>query len=261
MARRSPPAPNGWFNLAILLAVGALLAAAGSTSSSATVGAQEVLRAFQMGLHTLGRVVLLLLGATVIWTPIGVAIGFQPRLARLLQPLVQFLASFPANFIFPFATLFFIRAHVPIGWGSILLMALGSQWYILFNAIAGAQTIPSDLREMADAVGLQGLQRWRKLDPPGIFSAWVTGGVTASGGAWNASIVSEVVSWGGTTLRADGLGAYIAEATRAGRLAPHRPGHRPDEPVRGGAQSGPLASSLRASRTPLPPLNCFPPWP
>lgn len=95
-------------------------------------------------------------------------------------------------------------------------MALGSQWYILFNSIAGAQTIPSDLREMADDVGLVGLQRWRKLIIPGIFSAWVTGGVTASGGAWNASIVSEVVSWGGTTLKADGLGPYIAEATQAG---------------------------------------------
>jgi NitT/TauT family transport system permease protein len=95
-------------------------------------------------------------------------------------------------------------------------MALGAQWYILFNAIAGAQTIPSDLREMADDVGLQGLQRWRKLIIPGIFSTWVTGGVTASGGAWNASIVSEVVSWGTTTLTASGLGAYIAEATTRG---------------------------------------------
>lgn len=208
-------ADERWFNLAVLVAVGGLLAAL-AHFILVTVGAAEVLRAFQLGLHTLGRVVLLLVAASLIWTPIGVAIGFQPQLAQLLQPLVQFLASFPANFIFPFATLFFIHAHVPIGWGSILLMALGSQWYILFNAIAGAQTIPSDLKEMADDVGLEGLQRWRKLILPGIFSAWVTGGVTASGGAWNASIVSEVVSWGGTTLKADGLGAYIAEATRAG---------------------------------------------
>ena len=182
----------------------------------ATVGPAEVGKAFVMGLHTLARVMVLLTAATLIWTPIGVAIGFLPRLARQLQPLVQFLASFPANFIFPFATLLFIRAHVPIGWGSILLMALGSQWYILFNSIAGAQTIPSDLREMADNVGLHGLERWRQLILPGIFSAWVTGGVTASGGAWNASIVAEVVSWGSTTLRADGLGAYIAEATSRG---------------------------------------------
>lgn len=215
--QREPEAPGSerLFTLAMLLAVGGLLTALVHFILT-TVGVAEVVAAFRMGMHTLGRVVLLLAGATLIWTPIGVAIGFQPRLAQLLQPLVQFLASFPANFIFPFATLFFIQAHVPIGWGSILLMALGSQWYILFNAIAGAQTIPSDLREMADDVGLQGLQRWRKLIIPGIFSAWVTGGVTASGGAWNASIVAEVVSWGGTTLKADGLGAYIAEATRAG---------------------------------------------
>jgi len=214
-AEPEPPRGDRLFDLAMLLAVGALLAAL-VHFILATVGAAEVVSAFWMGLHTLGRVVVLLTAATLIWTPIGVAIGFQPRLARLLQPIVQFLASFPANFIFPFATLFFIHSHVPIGWGSILLMALGSQWYILFNSIAGAQTIPSDLREMADDVGLRGLQRWRKLIIPGIFSAWVTGGVTASGGAWNASIVSEVVSWGGTTLKADGLGAYIAEATSHG---------------------------------------------
>lgn len=208
-------ADSGLFNLALLLLCGGMLATLVHFILS-TVGVGEVVSAFWMGIHTLGRVVLLLTAATLIWTPIGVAIGLQPRLARLLQPVVQFLSSFPANFIFPFATLFFIRAQVPIGWGSILLMALGAQWYILFNSIAGAQTIPSDLREMADDVGLHGLQRWRKLIVPGIFSAWVTGGVTACGGAWNASIVSEVVSWGGTTLQADGLGAYIAEATRQG---------------------------------------------
>lgn len=203
------------FNLVMGLLTG-LLAATLLHFILTTVGPEEVAKAFWLGLHTLGRVMLLLTAATLIWTPIGVAIGFRPGLARLLQPLVQFLASFPANFIFPFATVLFLRAHVPIGWGSILLMALGAQWYILFNAIAGAQTIPSDLREMADALGLRGLQRWRHLILPGIFSAWVTGGVTASGGAWNASIVAEVVSWGGTTLRANGLGAYIAEATSRG---------------------------------------------
>ncbi|MEN9246464.1 MAG: ABC transporter permease subunit, partial [Thermostichales cyanobacterium SRBZ-1_bins_19] len=159
---------------------------------------------------------LLLVVASLIWTPIGVAIGFQPRLARALQPIVQFLASFPANFVFPFATLLFIRSHISLDWGSILLMALGSQWYILFNSIAGAQSIPTDLREMAAAMGLHGWQRWRQLIIPGIFSAWVTGAITASGGAWNASIVSEIVSWGSTTLQATGLGSYIAEATTQG---------------------------------------------
>ena len=215
-ANSTEPAPAArLFDIAVALLTGLLLATLLHFILT-TVGLAEVGKASVMGLHTLARVMVLLTAATLIWTPIGVAIGFRPRLARQLQPLVQFLASFPANFIFPFATLLFIRAHVPIGWGSILLMALGSQWYILFNSIAGAQTIPSDLREMADNVGLHGLERWRQLILPGIFSAWVTGGVTASGGAWNASIVAEVVSWGSTTLRADGLGAYIAEATSRG---------------------------------------------
>ncbi len=212
-----PETPGGdrLYNLVLMLGIGALLTWL-VHFVLVTVGITEVATAFHLGLHTLARVTVLLLLATLIWTPIGVAIGFHPRLARLLQPLVQLLASFPANFIFPFATVLFIRSHVSIDWGSILLMALGAQWYILFNSIAGAQTIPSDLREMADDVGLSGLQRWQKLIIPGIFSAWVTGGVTASGGAWNASIVSEVVSWGGTTLTANGLGAYIAQATSAG---------------------------------------------
>lgn len=181
-----------------------------------TVGFGEVMLTFGLGILTLLRVSVLLVFATVIWTPIGVAIGFNPKLAKLLQPVVQFLAAFPANFLFPFATLFFIRAQISIEWGSILLMSLGAQWYILFNSIAGAQSIPTDLREMAVDVGLRGWQRWRKLIIPGIFSAWVTGGVTASGGAWNASIVSEIVAWGSTTLTATGLGTYIAEATAVG---------------------------------------------
>jgi NitT/TauT family transport system permease protein len=212
---RQAERPDRLFNLGLLVIVGSLLAWLVHFVLN-TVGLAEVITAFRLGLYTLFRVTILLIVATVIWTPIGVAIGFNPKLARLLQPFVQFMASFPANFIFPFATLFFVYSHININWGSILLMALGSQWYILFNSIAGAQTIPSDLREMADDIGLKGIQRWKKLIIPGIFSAWVTGGVTASGGAWNASIVSEVVSWGATTLTAAGLGAYIAEATSHG---------------------------------------------
>ena len=203
------------FNLILLLIIGATIAWM-LHFILRTVGPAEVLKTFWLGLLTLLRVMTLMVIATIIWTPIGVAIGFNPKLARLLQPVVQFLASFPANFIFPFATLFFIRTNISIEWGSILLMALGAQWYILFNSIAGAQTIPTDLREMADNMGLRGWQRWRKVIIPGIFSAWVTGGVTASGGAWNASIVSEVVSWGTSTLTATGLGAYITEATAIG---------------------------------------------
>ncbi len=203
------------YNLALLGVIGALVAWA-LHFIVATVGLNEVAKTFGLGLLTLLRVIVLLLFATLIWTPIGVAIGFNPRLARLLQPVVQFLAAFPANFIFPVATLVFVKYHIPINWGSILLMSLGAQWYILFNSIAGAQSIPGDLREMAKDVGLTGWKRWQRLIIPGIFSAWVTGGVTASGGAWNASIVAEIVAWGSTTLAATGLGTYIAEATAVG---------------------------------------------
>ena len=158
----------------------------------------------------------LIAAATLVWTPVGVAIGFSPRLARISQPIVQVMASFPANFLFPFATLGFIRLGISLNWGSMLLMALGSQWYLLFNVIGGAQSIPNDLREMAASIGLRRAREWRVLIGPGIFGAWVTGAITASGGAWNASIVSEVVSWGNTTLVASGLGSYIAQATSKG---------------------------------------------
>ncbi|MEU6709416.1 ABC transporter permease [Streptomyces wuyuanensis] len=169
-----------------------------------------------LGLVTLGRVIVLLVGATLIWVPIGVWIGFSPRLTKIVQPVVQILASFPANFLFPLAVWFFLKTGLSIDIGGILLMALGAQWYILFNTIAGAMGIPTDLREAMDDLGVRGWQRWKRLIIPGVFPAYVTGGITASGGAWNASIVSEVVVFGSTTLTATGLGAYIAEATEAG---------------------------------------------
>ncbi|MGH4030123.1 ABC transporter permease [Actinomycetota bacterium Odt1-20B] len=169
-----------------------------------------------LGLITLGRVVVLVAAATLIWVPIGVRIGFSPRLTRIAQPVVQVLASFPANFLFPLAVWFFLKTGLSINIGGILLMALGAQWYILFNTIAGAMAIPTDLREAMDDLGVRGRQRWKRLILPGIFPAYVTGGITASGGAWNASIVSEVVTFGATTLTATGLGAYIAEATSDG---------------------------------------------
>ncbi len=180
------------------------------------VGAREVGHAALLGLATCARVIALLVFSTLVWTPIGVAIGLNPRLARLCQPLVQICASFPANFLFPFATLGFIKLGVTLNWGSMLLMALGAQWYLLFNVIGGAQAIPNDLKEMAVTFNLRGFKRWRFLIGPSIFGAWVTGAITASGGAWNASIVAELVSWGSTSLRAAGLGAYIADATGKG---------------------------------------------
>jgi NitT/TauT family transport system permease protein len=203
------------YNTVLVLVSAGLLAAAIHFVLS-TVGLREVGHAALLGLETGARVVALLIFSTVVWTPIGVAIGFNPKLARISQPVIQIFASFPANFLFPFATLGFIKLGITLNWGSMLLMALGAQWYLLFNVIGGAQGIPNDLREMASSIGLRRARAWRALIGPGIFGSWVTGAITASGGAWNASIVSEVVSWGSTTLRANGLGAYIADATGKG---------------------------------------------
>jgi len=207
---------SDWIFNTIVIAISAALLLAAIRFVLSGVGVHEVLRATLLGLATCARVLVLIVVSTLVWTPIGVAIGFSPRLARLSQPIVQIFASFPANFLFPFATLAFLKLGVSLNWGSMLLMALGAQWYLLFNVIGGAQSIPYDLREMAASLQLRGVRRWKALIGPGIFASWVTGAITASGGAWNASIVSELVSWGNTTLRADGLGAYIAEATAKG---------------------------------------------
>lgn len=170
-----------------------------------------------LGFLTLLRVLIMVVVATVIWTPIGVKIGFTPRLARIAQPLVQIGASFPANLIFPLVVLVFIKLNINFEWGSILLIALGTQWYILFNVIAGASAVPGDLREAAVVFRLRNWTLWRTLILPAIFPAWVTGALTAAGGAWNASIVAEVASWGThMPLKAHGLGAYVADATKTG---------------------------------------------
>ncbi|HEX3781947.1 MAG TPA: ABC transporter permease subunit [Pseudonocardiaceae bacterium] len=181
-----------------------------------SVGLGEFPHALFLGLITFGRVLLLVAVATVIWVPIGVWIGLNPKVSRLAQPIVQVLASFPAVFLFPIATAVFVATGISLNWGGILLMALGAQWYILFNVIAGASAIPNDLREAAANLLLPRSLWWRRLILPGIFSSYVTGGITAAGGAWNASIVAEVVTYHSQTLTATGLGAYIAHATATG---------------------------------------------
>ena len=128
------------------------------------------------------------------------------------------LASFPANFLFPFAAAFFVATGLSLNIGGIFLMALGAQWYILFNVIAGASAIPSDLREATRLMGLSGWLRWKNFILPAIFPAYVTGGITAAGGAWNASIVAEVVDYGKHHLTAYGLGNYIAQAAKVGNF-------------------------------------------
>ena len=169
-----------------------------------------------LGVLTLLRVIVMTLFATLIWTPVGVWIGFQPKVARFMQPLAQIGASFPVNMTFPLVVGFFVASHISMNWGSILLIAMGTQWYILFNVIAGAMAIPNDLKEASKVYGLRNWNLWKTLILPAIFPFWVTGACTAAGGAWNASIVAELATWGDTTLKADGLGAYIADVTKSG---------------------------------------------
>ena len=169
--------------------------------------------AFGLGFLTLLRVIVVVLISSVIWVPVGVWIGFNPRVAQYMQPVVQVLASFPANFIFPFAIVIFLDIGLSLGYGSILLMALGTQWYILFNVIAGASAVPSDMKDAMDNLAVHGRERWRRMILPAVFPAYVTGAITAAGGAWNASIVAEIVIYNRHVLVARGLGSYIAQAT------------------------------------------------
>ena len=171
---------------------------------------------FWLALLTMARVIVLIVLASVVWVPIGVWIGLNPIWAERLQPVAQFLAAFPANVLFPFAVIAIVHWQLnPDVWLSPL-MVLGTQWYILFNVIAGASAIPNDLREAAGMFGVRGWQWWRQVALPGVFPYYVTGALTASGGSWNASIVAEAVSWGNQHLEARGLGTYIAKATTAG---------------------------------------------
>jgi NitT/TauT family transport system permease protein len=180
----------------------------------------EVIQVIGLGLVTLLRVVVLIALATAFWTPIGVWIGLRPRVAQMVQPLAQFAAAFPANLVFPVAVVLIVHFALNENVWLSPLMILGTQWYILFNVIAGTVGIPNDLKEASRVVGLRGIAWWRTLILPSIFPAFVTGGITAAGGSWNASIVAEVVSWGSTTLVAVGLGAYIAQWS-TGEFNPH----------------------------------------
>jgi NitT/TauT family transport system permease protein len=180
------------------------------------VSLDEVWHVLVLGLITLLRVVVLIAIASVIWVPVGVLIGLRPALAEKIQPLAQFLAAFPANLLFPVFVIAIVRFHLnPDIWLSPLIV-LGTQWYILFNVIAGASSYPNDYREAAKNFHIRGWQWWRQAMLPGIFPYYVTGAITASGGAWNASIVAEFVQWGDTKVAAHGLGAYIAQSTAAG---------------------------------------------
>jgi NitT/TauT family transport system permease protein len=183
---------------------------------STTLHLSDVFTAVGDGFITFARVVVLISLASLIWVPIGVWIGLRPKLAEHMQPLAQFLAAFPANLAFPVFVVIIVRFGLNADVWLSPLMILGTQWYILFNVIAGASAFPSDLREAARSFHLRGWRWWVKAILPGIFPYYITGAITASGGSWNASIVAEVASWGDTHLTARGLGSYIAQATEAG---------------------------------------------
>ncbi|GJE36314.1 MULTISPECIES: ABC transporter permease [Methylobacterium] len=219
--RRKPHAStrlidSAWFGLILILS--AYAAWHVITYVRTTLGLGDVLEAIELGGLTLLRVMVLIALASLVWVPVGVWIGLRPAVAERIQPVAQFLAAFPANVLFPFAVVAIVAFRLDANIWLSPLMVLGTQWYILFNVIAGASAFPTDLREVATMYRLRSWQWWRQVILPGIFPYYVTGALTASGGSWNASIVAEVASWGDTKLRANGLGAYIADASEAGNF-------------------------------------------
>jgi NitT/TauT family transport system permease protein len=187
--------------------------------ADASLSWHDVAVAIKLGLFTLLRVAVLIALASLVWVPAGVWIGLRPAISTKVQPVAQFLAAFPANVLFPIAVVAIVHWHLdPDIWLSPL-MVLGTQWYILFNVIAGASAFPTDLREASTMFRLTTWQWWRQAIVPGILPYYVTGALTAAGGSWNASIVAEVASWGNDKLEAAGLGSYIANATAAGDYA------------------------------------------
>ncbi len=173
---------------------------------------------FYLGLFTTLRVFVLIILCSLLWVPIGVWIGLRPHVAHVVQPMVQFIAAFPVNLFYPLVVMLIVTYHLSVNVWVTPLMMLGVQWYILFNVIAGASVLPKELLQATDNLGATGWLRWRRLILPGIFPYYMTGAITAVGGAWNASIAAEVISWGNTKLAATGLGAYISESTSQGNF-------------------------------------------
>ena len=200
---------------ALLLAVALVLFKVAHTAVVRTT-LPELREVVILALLTMTRVAVLIALASLLWVPIGVWIGLRPRAAQVVQPIAQFLAAFPANLLFPMAVYGIVSWRLnPDVWLSPL-MILGTQWYILFNVIAGAAAMPAELRHVARNLRIGGWLWWRRVALPAVMPYYVTGAITASGGSWNAAIVAELASWGGTQVRAHGLGSYIAQATLNG---------------------------------------------
>jgi NitT/TauT family transport system permease protein len=217
--KREPRSQHGWITFqwaAIVTALAAVALWQVARFVTQDIAVSDVTTALLLGLATLSRIVVLIALATVIWVPIGVWVGTRPHVAERVQPVAQFLAAFPANLLFPIAVSAIVAYKLnPNIWLSPL-MILGTQWYILFNVVAGAAAIPAELRAVGANLRVRGWLWWRRIALPAVFPYYVTGAITASGGSWNASIVAEVASWGNEHLEAYGLGAYIAKQTEAG---------------------------------------------
>ena len=204
-----------WYGLLTLLGLYACWRIYDFAHSSA-LDWHDVLITFGLGFLTMVRVVVLIALTSIIWVPIGVYVGLRPRVTQIVQPVAQLLAAFPANILFPLVVFLIVKFSLNSDVWLSPLMVLGTQWYILFNVIAGATVMPQELRDAADNFNVKGWLWWKKVALPAVFPYYVTGAITASGGSWNASIVAEVVSWGDKTLHAHGLGAYIADAVSTG---------------------------------------------
>lgn len=200
---------------AVLILIAALSLVVVAYFGYATLTLKEVLHVFYLGSITALRVMVVVLVSIVIWTPIGVWIGLRPKATAIMQPVIQFLAAFPANLFFPIVVLLIVRYQLNVNIWTSPLMILGTQWYILFNVIAGTAAMPQELLQTAMNLHVRGWLWWKRLILPGIFPYIVTGALTAAGGAWNASIVTEYVNWGDTTLQATGLGSYIKFYTQS----------------------------------------------
>jgi NitT/TauT family transport system permease protein len=216
--RRSPHADTRrdrlFLGLVILVVAVGLWHIAANLIASTSVA--DALKVTGLALITMVRVFVFIAIASLIWVPVGVWVGLRPRVVSYVQPVAQFMAAFPTNLLFPFVVSFIVRWKLtPDIWLSPL-MILGTQWYILFNVIAGASAIPGELRYAAENFNLRGWQWWKTLALPAVFPYYVTGAITASGGSWNAAFAAEFTSWGSTQVTAHGIGAYLAEASAAG---------------------------------------------
>ena len=252
---REPQKQHGWitFQWAIVVtALGAFALWQVGRFVVNDVTPSDIATALLLGLATLTRIVVLIAIASVIWVPIGVWVGTRAHVANIVQPVAQFLAAFPANVLFPIAVSLIVMFRLnPDIWLSPL-MILGTQWYILFNVVAGAMAIPAELRAAGANFRVRGWLWWRRIALPAVLPYYVTGAITASGGSWNASIVAEVASWGNDHLQAQGLGAYIAQQTEAGDFHRIVLGIADHELVRRSHQSHVLAPALFIRRTEIP---------